>query len=142
MCGRRRPKGSRNAEEAQAVCRAGRRNDWISNGHGIRFSVSQPIAVSAIVYSSQLSWISQSSGFKRLKTGFRTKDAKNAKKLLKGELVEFVYESLDVTFEELNAKVYPLMQRCCFHPFEKSLRSLRPWREFIQPFRNFNTKQD
>ena len=38
--------------------------------------------------------------------GFRAKDAKNAKKLLQGELVEFVYESLDVTFEELTAKVY------------------------------------
>ena len=35
-----------------------------------------------------------------LKTGFRAKDAKNAKKLLQGELVEFVYESFDVTFEE------------------------------------------
>ena len=35
-----------------------------------------------------------------MKTGFRAKDAKNAKKLLQGELVEFVYESLDVTFEE------------------------------------------
>ena len=42
----------------------------------------------------------------RLKTGFRAKDAKNAKKLLQGELVEFVYESFDVTFEELTAKVY------------------------------------
>jgi hypothetical protein len=41
-----------------------------------------------------------------VKTGFRAKDAKNAKKLLQGELVEFVYESLDVTFEELTAKVY------------------------------------
>jgi len=41
-----------------------------------------------------------------LKTGFRAKDAKNAKKLLQGELVEFVYESFDVTFEELTAKVY------------------------------------
>ena len=39
-------------------------------------------------------------------TGFRAKDAKNAKKLLQGELVEFVYESFDVTFEELTAKVY------------------------------------
>ena len=35
-----------------------------------------------------------------MKTGFRAKDAKNAKKLLQGELVEFVYESFDVTFEE------------------------------------------
>jgi len=41
-----------------------------------------------------------------LKTGFRAKDAKNAKKLLRGELVGFVYESFDVTFEELTAKVY------------------------------------
>ena len=41
-----------------------------------------------------------------MKIGFRAKDAKNAKKLLQGELVEFVYESLDVTFEELTAKVY------------------------------------
>ena len=41
-----------------------------------------------------------------VKTGFRAKDAKNAKKLLQGELVEFVYESLDVTFEELTTKVY------------------------------------
>jgi hypothetical protein len=41
-----------------------------------------------------------------LKTGFRAKNAKNAKKLLQGELVEFVYEWLDVTFEELTAKVY------------------------------------
>jgi hypothetical protein len=40
-----------------------------------------------------------------VKTGFRARDAKNAKKLLQGELVEFVYESLDVTFEELTAKV-------------------------------------
>ena len=42
----------------------------------------------------------------RVQTGFRAKDAKNAKKLLQGELVEFVYESFDVTFEELTAKVY------------------------------------
>ena len=41
-----------------------------------------------------------------VKTGFRAKDAKNAKKLLQGELVEFIYESFDVTFEELTAKVY------------------------------------
>ena len=41
-----------------------------------------------------------------VKTGFRAKDAKNAKKLLQGELVEFVYESLDVTFEKFTAKVY------------------------------------
>ena len=41
-----------------------------------------------------------------VKTAFRAKDAKNAKKLLQGELVEFVYESFDVTFEELTAKVY------------------------------------
>jgi hypothetical protein len=41
-----------------------------------------------------------------VKTGFRAKDAKNAKKPLQGEFVEFVYESLDVTFEELTAKVY------------------------------------
>ena len=41
-----------------------------------------------------------------MKTGFRAKDAKNAKKPLQGEFVEFVYESFDVTFEELTAKVY------------------------------------
>jgi hypothetical protein len=41
-----------------------------------------------------------------LKTEFRAKDAKNAKKLLQGEFVEFVYKSFDVTFEELTAKVY------------------------------------
>jgi hypothetical protein len=39
-------------------------------------------------------------------TEFRAKDARNAKKLLQGELVEFVYVSLDVTFEELTAKAY------------------------------------
>ena len=58
-----------------------------------------------------------------LKTGFRAKDAKNAKKLLQGELVEFVYESFDVTFEER-----AINHRCSghSHPSEESLRSLRP----------------
>jgi hypothetical protein len=53
----------------------------------------------------KLPWRSQSSGFEPLKTGFRAKNAKNAKKLLQGELVEFVYESLDVTLGELKRAI-------------------------------------
>jgi hypothetical protein len=86
------------------------------------------------------------SGKETLKTGFRAKDAKNAKKLLQGELVEFVYESFDVTFEKLFVNLKRAINHRCggtilIHPME-SLRSLRPWRELIQLFRNFNAKQD
>jgi hypothetical protein len=73
------------------------------NGHVVLVALS---AHAALRPTAQRTYPGFGSRKETVKTGFRAKDAKNAKKLLQGELVEFVYESFDVTFEELTAKVY------------------------------------